>query len=464
MKLIVSFCFLVFGLNVFGQNDTAYSKVFGTERDENICRVERYKSGFIAVGTVQTQTKETDIFIELIDSNFTPIEKIEIGTPYIETANDFFIDIDGNIFICGQTNAWGKGSYDAYLIMVDSSLSLKWEHTFGSEGWDFSIGLAKGINGQNFICIEKNEVDGKRIIDFVAFYENGTTDLIFSDTISNNINLNCFLTDNAYNFIVGGNCIDSSGFENAFVASYSASNSINWQTCLMESEDQSINHLILENNHFFGVGYTYELGNGNKEYYMVEIDLNGNLIKKSIPNYYPNDDEEAFFIAKTAKGFGIIAGTKSIGESPGKNDFQFIEVTASGTLIDGYNYGWREIDTPTNFIIDSTGFLLIGNTNSIGHGYGDYVIIDVNEAYSKPHLVFDKVNSSFAQSITNIDEIKTMGENQEILGVKVYDVTGRLILSNKKTPDFRLLPKNQVLIVVWELKSSSTINKIIVEN
>lgn len=455
--------FFLFGNAVFGQNDTAFSKVFGSENDETICRIEKYQNGFIAVGTTQTTGKESDIFVELFDSLFNPINKVEIGTSYIEKADDFIIDDNGNIFICGITNAWGVGSYDAYLFKLNTSLILEWEYTFGSEGWDYPIGMAIGNGGQNFICVEKNEIDGKKIIDFISFYEDGFIDPIFSDTVTNTNSYNHFLLDNGYNFILSGSCISSNLEENALVVSYSSNGILNWENCLQENKDQSINHMILDNNHLYGVGYTYELDNGNKDYYMVELDLNGNLIKKSIPNYYPNDDEEAFFIMSTSNGFGIIAGTESIGQSPGKNDFQFIEVTSSGTLIDGYNYGWDETDTPTNFMKDSSGFLLFGNTNSIGNGYGDFVVIDINKTYSKPHLVYEKINSLSSQIISNVETDSPNNNNEEFDNLNIYDITGRLIFTGKKLPTNYKLPKNQVLILVFSNQNFTTTKKLVIE-
>src|SRR5207245_9578002 len=51
------------------------------------------------------------------------------GGPNSEIANGIAIGTDGNIYLAGQTNSFGAGGLDAFLIKFTPSGTLLWSHS-----------------------------------------------------------------------------------------------------------------------------------------------------------------------------------------------------------------------------------------------------------------------------------------------------------------------------------------------
>src|SRR5207249_4318643 len=54
------------------------------------------------------------------------------GGPKNEIANGVAIGTDGNIYLSGQTNSFGAGGFDAFLLKFTPSDTLLWQHTWGN--------------------------------------------------------------------------------------------------------------------------------------------------------------------------------------------------------------------------------------------------------------------------------------------------------------------------------------------
>src|SRR5205809_8097362 len=73
------------------------------------------------------------------------------GGPDSEIANGVAIGTDGNIYLSGQTNSFGAGGFDAFLLKFTPTDSELWHHTWVTASYQHGVAVATSINGSVYI-------------------------------------------------------------------------------------------------------------------------------------------------------------------------------------------------------------------------------------------------------------------------------------------------------------------------
>lgn len=63
---------------------------------------------------------------------------------------------DGNYLLCGYTRSYGAGNYDMYLVAVDGQGNQLWTMTFGGADSDYGYGMALTSDGGAILCGKTN--------------------------------------------------------------------------------------------------------------------------------------------------------------------------------------------------------------------------------------------------------------------------------------------------------------------
>ena len=134
-------------------------------------------------------------------------------------------------------------------------------------------------------------------------------------------------------------------------------------------------NMVLETNggNFLIVGYTYSFGSGNKDIWLIKIDLNGNLIWTK--TYGGSGDDEGKDIIKTSDGNYILTGRSN---SSGNQyyDALLIKIDSDGNILWQNNYGGNQYETSRSvWQCQDGGFLITGQTLSFGTVNGDVYLV-----------------------------------------------------------------------------------------
>jgi len=99
--------------------------------------------GYILCGRLETSSSESDILVIKTDSN----GNIEWDNTYggedweWSQSNDILLASDGGYYFLGETDSFGAGQRDIWLIKTDATGNMEWNKTFGGKKWDMACGM-----------------------------------------------------------------------------------------------------------------------------------------------------------------------------------------------------------------------------------------------------------------------------------------------------------------------------------
>jgi PKD repeat protein len=331
---------------------------------------------------------------------------------------------DGGFILAGDTESFGAGGQDFWLVKLDSSGGIVWQKTFGTTGGDvgeleqtsdggFILGLwisAAGGGGSPFTLVKLTEAGA---ISWQKTY--GTADDTFSsvmaitggyllegtkldfqalesrhnilrlDTNGNIVWQKRYtsakshtgiaqqLTDGS--FIVSGTAssIDT-GDSDLFLAKLNSSGVIQWQrTYGGEGSDFGIYAVPAADNGFLVVGMTQSFGvnagsDQNFDAWLLKLDPSGNV---QWTNAYGGANDEFATVQAADGGYTLAGITDSFGA--GNDDMFMAKLNSAGGLLWGKTYGGAN-DELGAIGSDSSGggYLLQGSTDSFGAGNDDF--------------------------------------------------------------------------------------------
>lgn len=147
---------------------------------------------------------------------------------------------------------------------------------------------------------------------------------------------------------------------------YGGSN-VDWGYSVVQSPDST----------YVICGYTNSFGMGGYDFYLIKVDLEGNLLWQK--NYGGADWDFAYSLQNTSDGGFIIAGeTYSFGS--GSNDMYLIKTNSNGDVIWTKTYGGQNKDYAKS--VKQTfdgGYIIAGGTASFGSGMTDVYIVKTDD-------------------------------------------------------------------------------------
>jgi len=99
------------------------------------------------------QSNQGDAFMAGADSLGNPLWYKTLGGAGQDALNYSVWNSDSTVWaLLGQTNSYGQGGYDAWLVLANSSGDTLKTMTFGGSGWDFGRGIFRDSDG-NFLVL-----------------------------------------------------------------------------------------------------------------------------------------------------------------------------------------------------------------------------------------------------------------------------------------------------------------------
>jgi len=337
---------------------------------------------------------------------------------------------DYGFIIAGETESYGSGGYDAWLIKTDNYGNETWNKTFGGfvkdggrsiqqtsdngyiiggyvdsygypghdvwliktddegiEEWDSIFG---GLDSDAAFSVLQTSDQGYIALGYADSYGAGNHDiwLIKTDTFGNeewNKTFGDIEWDSGYSvqqtedddfIIIGTTKSYGSGGQDAWLIKTDMYGNEEWNKTYGGTNNDWGSSVVMTNDGFVLTGDTRSYGPGGYDIWIIKTDKNGNEQWRRIYGDSESDDT-GYSLKKTSDGGYIITGTKTSFDT-GLTDVWLIKTDTDGYMqwnltIDGGLDDW-------SYSVDETtdgGYIITGLTNSFGSGDYDLWLIKV---------------------------------------------------------------------------------------
>jgi hypothetical protein len=118
----------------------------GNDAGDSIC--ETLDGGFFIVGeTTSKGSGDRDIWIIKTDADGNIEWDKTFGGEYYDRGKHGIQTLDGGFIVVGYTSSFGSGSSDGWLIKTDANGNMEWEKTYGREGIEEGVCVQQTTDG-----------------------------------------------------------------------------------------------------------------------------------------------------------------------------------------------------------------------------------------------------------------------------------------------------------------------------
>jgi len=265
-----------------------------------------------------------------------------------EQANAIAIDSSGSVYVAGITTSQGEGSYDILLAKYNNLGTLQWQRILGGTGVEWASGLS---------------IDSE---------------------------------DNVY--VAGWTTSQGQGGDDALLAKYNSSGTIQWQRILggTGTDDNGASIVFDSSNNVYVGGRTDSEGQGSRDFLLIKYNSAGVLQWQKIFGGTGND--QGLSIAIDSSDYVYMTGRfSSSGE--GSNDFPIVKFNSSGVLQFQRTLGGTGNDFALSIAINSGAIHVLGYSDSTGEGLNDMLLAKLPQDGSLTGTyILDGVNIVYAAS------------------------------------------------------------------
>jgi len=331
---------------------------------------------------------------------------------------------DGSFLLSNETESFGAGGKDIWLIKIDRNGKIIWENTLGSKKDEYA-GSTKLISDKEILISgqkplknklsfrslfssksKKNKNKNGNFISFITKLDQSGKIIWQKDDFEDEKNRVPYISNIKNNIlIVGQKSTKYNGNGDAWVALLKENGDKIWENSFGGRGADGGNHSIgTSDGGYISVGYTNAYGNGKNDVWIIKTDFTGEREWSRV--YGGKLDDYGWGITESIDGGYVIAGeTFSFGR--GQSDIYLLKIDSTGNMVWNTTFGGLAEDVAYAVVnSDDGGFVVASQTKSYGKGGSDGMIVKFNsDGIKEWHRLFGGKGLDYFKSIT-IDSIK----------------------------------------------------------
>ena len=354
----------------------AWEMTFGGEEyDRGFSIIQSTDGNLVIVGETESYGNgNNDVYLikttrsgEIIWEKTFGYTNGEVGFAVSECAN-------GDLIIAGTTSSFGPYYNDIYLVRTTQEGNLIWEQAIGGDDEEVAYDLFESSDGG--IIVAGRRGFSESALCLMKTDENGS--ILWQKTWPGGVARSVIETDDAGYVIAGHTGGDSdAAAHDVWIIRTDGNGDEEWSMIHPgDGDNRAYDVKGISDGNFVLCGYDHEgYGHGREDVFLLKISNDGQIIWER--EFGGDSDDRAFAVIQMDDGgFGICGETYSFGE--GASDLYVIETSDYGAFRRELTFGGDHFDGGRSLIQASDGDLLaLGTTMSSGAGLIDVYLVNI---------------------------------------------------------------------------------------
>lgn len=222
-------------------------------------------------------SSEVNIYLNAINTNGKRNGIKRYGGEDPERAHSIISVSDGYV-IAGESDTWGHGRVDAYIIKIDKDGNRVWHNAFGFEDDEIANEVIATKDG-GYILVGSTDSDYKtqKNVYVVKVSATGSREWqSFYGTRENDEGLGIVETRDGY--VIAGYTKGTKNYDSdVYLLKIDKNGSVVWEKTYGSSKDDRANAIIKVEDGFVIAGYSTSIESHSKDVYLLKVDKNGNM-------------------------------------------------------------------------------------------------------------------------------------------------------------------------------------------
>jgi hypothetical protein len=321
----------IYVVRLDGKGNVEWQKTFGGSRTDIGWGVQELKDKtFLLFGGIGIDSTNDDIFITRLDAKGNQLWQKTYGNEKYERCTQMLPTADGNFLLIGQRNVGPDKNIDSYILKIDEKGNKLWEKTYGGKFPERTYYGGEMPNGDLLIS------------GSLLPYETAKADI--------------------------------------FLFKINRDGEMLWSKTIGEEKVHDIAHSFSKNKDnktYTLTGYSETAKEGFHEGLFLQIDENGNVLKKQ--TYDTGEDMRLMHSEETNDGGFIVTGYSRKDITKNLNDVVLLKFNKEGKAEWIKNFGDPDKDDQGYWLVinKDRSYTFVGYSHSVGKG-GDVWIIKTN--------------------------------------------------------------------------------------
>jgi hypothetical protein len=333
----------------------------------------------VAGSTYSFGAGKEDVYVVKLDGSGNIQWTRTIGGGDEDVGRSIIQTTDGGYAVAGYTYSFGAGWSDVYVVKLDGSGNLQWTRTIGGGNGDFGHSIIQTSDGGYAVAGETNSF-GAGDYDVYVVKLDGSGNIQWTRTIGGgdeDVGRSIIQTTDGGYAVAGETKSFGAGDRDVYVVKLDRSGNIQWARTIGGRIWEYGKSIIQTTDGGYAIaGSTFSFGAGGDDVYVVKLDGSGNIQwTRTIGGVY---NEYGYSIIQTTDGGYAVAGSTYSYGAGGWNVY-VVKLDGSGNLqwtriIGGGNadYGYSIIQASDG------GYAVAGETYSFGAGGRDVYVVKLN--------------------------------------------------------------------------------------
>lgn len=413
-----------------------FERILGTSETESAASVKETHDGFIITGSYKPDdedynyllVKKTDLYGKTVWFKTFGTDRNADGGADVIVAND------GNYVVLGNTESYGAGRFDFYLLKLDPNGNLIWSKTYGGQYDESASELVQTTDGGYIMCGNtKLSASGSRDAYIVRVDAQGNQLWAKNYGGAGGETASGILETSDGGYIFSGSTT-SNGTDDfqLWIVKIDANGNEVWSKTHGGTEwDEAASISATSDGGYILSGYTLSKGAGAKDAYLIKLNSTGDIIWDKV---FGDIHADEFRDAKETPDGGFIAVGYSITFFSQQNQFSdlfIVKTNVNGDLVWSKLIGSDKNERASSVNITTDG---------------GFIVSGVTDSYSKSNNIY-LLKFNGAGEITNVHDVTEDNLQQTFILTQNYPNP----FNGQTTIQFVINKPNDISLILYDL-------------